>query len=462
MEAKTHHIRSGPEGSQGFSSVATLPGHSEPRWNLAFLGILAYLVIEYTRLPAMFPFLVPFQVGKVAIGLSVLGLAVAGRTPRVGRRSGISIDIALAFFLLASFLSALQAHAQTKGWAQFIDTVQWCIIYFLISRIVSSSWRMRVFVFILLLLNLKLAQFAVRGYFAGQAYGRSAEFMASRGVGGGSTGFFGNAGDFGVAMCVIWPLAGMLLLGESKRIPRLILLASFTAFSGAILVCGSRGAFLAAVLTALVASVRNLRKFGVAFLFLMLIPGFFYLLPEGSKDRLRSALHWQQDETASIRIGLWKAGIRMFGDHPILGVGPGNFGQEYANRYAGPGEDPETWVPHSIYIQALSELGLVGTIPLLLLVVSYFRLNGRTLKNYRARGKEGQRAMGQYMARGLNLAMVGYLLSGAFLAVLYYPHLWVLLGLSVALNTVSVPGQAAAGGAELEDQEQTFALAVPG
>jgi putative inorganic carbon (HCO3(-)) transporter len=433
----------------------------EPRWDLAFLGILAYLVIEYTRLAAMFRFLAPLQLGKVAVGISMLGWAVAARTPKVGRRSGIGIDIALAFFLFASFLSALQAHAQAEAWVQLINTVQCCIIYFLVGRIVSSSWRMRVFVLILLLLNLKLAQFGIRAYFAGRAYGRSAEFMASRGVGAGSTGFFANPGDFGVAMCVVWPLAGMLLLAESKRIPRLILLASFAAFSGAILVCGSRGAFLAATLTALVASVRNLRRFGVALLFLMLVPGFFYLLPGGSRDRLRSALHWQEDKTASTRIALWRAGRKMFSDHPIFGVGPANFGQEYATRYAGPGEDPETWVPHSIYIQALSELGLVGTIPLLLLIVSYFRLNARTLKNYRARGKEGQQALGQYMARGLNLAMVGYLLSGAFLAVLYYPHLWILSGLSVGLNTVSVAGRAADGVAGVEDKGQSLALPVP-
>jgi len=66
------------------------------------------------------------------------------------------------------------------------------------------------------------------------------------------------------------------------------------------------------------------------------------------------------------------------------------------------------------------------------------------------------------MAQGLNLAMVGYLLSGAFLAVLYYPHLWVLLGLSVGLNTVSVPGRAADGVAGVEDKEQSLARAAPG
>ena len=38
------------------------------------------------------------------------------------------------------------------------------------------------------------------------------------------------------------------------------------------------------------------------------------------------------------------------------------------------------------------------------------------------------------MALGLDLGLVGYLTSGAFLSVLYYPHLWILLGLSVAAN----------------------------
>jgi len=45
------------------------------------------------------------------------------------------------------------------------------------------------------------------------------------------------------------------------------------------------------------------------------------------------------------------------------------------------------------------------------------------------------------LANGLQLAMIGYLVSGAFVSVFWYPHIWVLSGLAMGLNA-SVCGQA--------------------
>jgi O-antigen ligase len=236
-------------------------------------------------------------------------------------------------------------------------------------------------------------------------------------------------------MCVVWPLAGILLLGVKKLTRRLLLLTCFLAFSWAILVCGSRGAVVGVLAAALVAWARNPRRLGAVVLFLLFIPGLIYVLPEASKARFESALHWEQDKTARARIEFWRAGLRMFEDHPFLGVGPANFPPNYADKYARPGDDPGEWAPHSIYIQALSELGIPGTILFLLLVASCLRLNARTRKYLLEQGSGKPTGFEYYLAMGLDMALVGFLVSGAFLTVLYYPHLWVLLGTSAGLNT---------------------------
>jgi putative inorganic carbon (HCO3(-)) transporter len=451
-----------PPGVGSEIRVASVPPGSpvEARWNLAFVGILAYLIVEYTRLPAMFEVLLGLQLGKVAVLLSLLGLLVAPRL-RAGNRSPVRlIDVALCVFVFASFLSACFARYQDKAWSGLADMLRWALICFLIGRIVTTSWRHRVFVFLFLLLNLKMAQFAIRGFFFEKEFGRSAEFLASRGVGAGSVGFFGNAGDFGVAMCVVFPMAGMLLFGETRKIPRLILAACFVAFSGAILVCGSRGAALGAVVIAVAALARNRRRLGAALIFLLFIPAFLYVLPEANKHRLRSALDWQSDKTSSQRITLWKAGLRMFADYPILGVGPASFAASYSERYAGPDEDRENWAPHSIYVQSLSELGLAGTLPLLLLLFGLFRLNARTRKMVLAQGVDKRKSYDFYAALALDLALIGYLVSGAFLTVLYYPHLWVLLGLSVGLYTANSRKQVVAAESGVEKKQQNYALAA--
>jgi O-antigen ligase len=407
---------------------------TELRWSFGFVAMLGYLFVEYMRLSAQYPVFQAVNIGKVIVGIGFLGWLVAPAIP--GKRPAVRfVDGAMVAFVLAAFVSACFARYQREAWEEILNILRWAVIYFLISRIVVSSWRQRMFVFVLLLLNLKMAQFSIRNFHAFQEAGMSATALAKFGVGAGGVGFFANAGDFGVAMCVVWPLAGILLLGEKKLIPRLILLASFLGISGAIVVCGSRGALVGALVAAMVAWVRNPRRIGAAILFLVFIPGVFFVLPEASKERLRSALHPEADGTADRRLRLWKAGLKMFEDRPLLGVGPSNFPLSFSEKYATP-DDPDirSWVPHNIFIQALSELGMAGTIPVLLLIVGCFRLNARTRKYLLEQGSGKPKGFNYYLATGFDMGLVGYMVSGMFLTVLYYPHLWVLLGMSAGLH----------------------------
>lgn len=430
-------------------SVSPLEAAREAKWSLGFVGVLMYLVVEYMRLSAQYPVFQVVQIGKVVVAFCLLGWAIAPRT-RGDFRFSRPIDLTLGALFFAAILSAFFARHQAEAWTTILDLFRWVLIYLVISRIVVSSWRQRIFFFLFMLLNDKMAQAAIRGFFAGKAFGRSDEFMAKIGVGAGSVGFFSNAGDFGVAMCVVWPLAGIMLLGESKKLPRLFFLASFVVISGAIIACGSRGAVLGALVAAAAAWARNPRRLGTVVVFLLFIPAFIYVLPEASKERWKSAENWKEDRTASHRIDLWKAGLRMFGDYPVLGVGPGNYPQRYSESYAEPGEDPAAWAPHNIFIQSLSELGLAGTVPVFLLFFFCFRLNFRTRKLLDPSGSPGEK-FNYFLAYGLDLALVGYMVSGAFLTVLYYPHLWMILGISVGLHTAITrrPAPQTAEGAQM-------------
>ncbi len=423
--------RESREGSIPFARHKQKP---ELRWSVSFIAMVGYLFVEYMRLPAQYPIFRVIDIGKVVVVLALLGWIIS---PKLGSKGpGVAfIDAIILLFALLSLTSALFARYQHDAWQRFFDILRWLAIYFVVSRIIVSSWRQKVFVFFLLLLNLKMAQFAVRHFNALKSSGMSAANLVRNGVGAGSVGFFSNAGDFGVAMCVVLPLAGVLLLGTKKWIPRFFLLACFLTFTGAIIVCGSRGAVVGALAAALVVLARNPRRLGALFLFMFFIPGLIYFLPKETKERFEAALHWQTDATSRSRIQFWEAGLRMFHDHPILGVGPGNFPPNYAEKYSRPGDDPGLWVPHSIYIQALSELGAPGFLLFALLVFGCFRMNARTRKDLRERSPGKPKDFDYYLAMGLDAALVGYLVSGAFLAVLYYPHLWVLLGTSAGLNS---------------------------
>jgi putative inorganic carbon (hco3(-)) transporter len=440
--AQTAALRKGRTPFRAATPVtreAIAPSRDKSKWNLAFLGLLAWIVIQYTSLPQMFPVLQHFDVAKLAVAATFLGVLLSPESRRPAPGPVHWLDACVVLFFLVSLLSAATSAYASDAISQLIDTFQWCVIYFMISRIAGKRWQLYVVMFLIMLLNLKLAQFSIRSFRADQAAGASAQVLAARGEGAGSTAFFGNAGDFGVAMCVVWPLAGALFLGEARRWRKWFFAICFFAFLGAIVTCSSRGALVGAAVIAFAGVIRSSKRVMGLLMMLLVVLAFFVVAPKASRDRMQSALHPHSDPTSNDRLVLWHAGIAMFESHFLLGVGPGNFEPEYVS------ENPRlarlrklmAIVPHSIYVEALSELGIAGFIPLLALWALVPVLNARTRKLLRSKGAEKEHRFEYNLSWGLDLALVGYLVSGAFITVLYYPHLWVLLGLTAALHSAT-------------------------
>ena len=83
---------------------------------------------------------------------------------------------------------------------------------------------------------------------------------------------------------------------------------------------------------------------------------------------------------------MWRAAKYFFPDHPILGVGPGNY-QATAKRYAEEGKvNPaiaEHGHPHNSFLEALYSKGIIGLISLLLLLYYPFYVLFKTRQQAR-------------------------------------------------------------------------------
>jgi O-antigen ligase len=416
------------------------------------------MFVEYTRLPEMYPVLQHLALGKVLVAVALVGWLVAPRPANAPRSYSWQVDVAIALFLLGCLGSTLFAADRAIAFQKFLDVMQWAAVYFLISRILTNSWRQRVFVLLLLLLCLKLSQFEIRDYLGQRTFGRSDEFLDQHGVGAGSTGFFGNGGDFGVAMCVVWPLAGSLFFGETKKLTRAFLLTCFILFLISIFLCGSRGAILGAGIIALMSWAKQPKRIA-GVVMIGLLASAVYMLPGATLQRLRLT-NTEQDQTGQMRLNLWKAGIDMFEHHPFFGIGLNNFGPTYVMDYGGSELTPAVHAEHSIYVQALAETGLAGTLPLLALWILFLSVNRRTRKHLKGLGLANRTCFEYRLSVGLDLAFVGYMVSGAFITVLFYPHLWYLLGLCVALHTSCLAKQPVPAPAERQERGRSFALAT--
>ena len=91
---------------------------------------------------------------------------------------------------------------------------------------------------------------------------------------------------------------------------------------------------------------------------------------------------------------------------------------------------------HNIFLEVSTELGLVGLLGFLLMIGAKLVLNARTRRL--ARLTPGDNEFIHSMAWGLDGALVGYLASGFFVTVFYYPYFWINLAMTIALNGAMV------------------------
>lgn len=143
-----------------------------------------------------------------------------------------------------------------------------------------------------------------------------------------------------------------------------------------------------------------------------------------------SADNAPQDNALAGRISEVTSAAMMFGDHPLLGVGVGNY-EVYYHRYAqevGLDARHEERQAHSLYLEVAAESGLVGIVVfcsmLLYAAVGPWRARWRLLA-------QGDVDSAHLMA-ALGVSFVGYLVGSLFLHLSYPRYFWLMLGLAFA------------------------------
>ena len=135
------------------------------------------------------------------------------------------------------------------------------------------------------------------------------------------------------------------------------------------------------------------------------------------------------DSSTQGRITEAVAGVLMFADHPVLGVGPGMYPQHYNDyaRIAGGRVRDGTREPHSFPLHIAAENGILG----LGTLGAVIWLSIRDLLRARRRLAQGPPDL-ERLVTGVLLAVLVYLATSLFLHASYARYLWFLLALGAA------------------------------
>lgn len=170
---------------------------------------------------------------------------------------------------------------------------------------------------------------------------------------------------------IIFPVIMLSIYEKKLKIKLIYTLISILIFVNLIMTY-SRNALLGfavgAVLLGLLYSWKLIIAFGFVGTSLMFIPSVF--------DRTKDIPNALQNAS---RLKLWKTALMMIKEHPILGVGNGNFVTRY-NEYVSKYKDLkyyeyQNYPSHNSYLKVQSELGIIGIVSFLgILVTALFRV----------------------------------------------------------------------------------------
>jgi putative inorganic carbon (HCO3(-)) transporter len=345
---------------------------------------------------------------------TVLLCAAAYLLEGIKLRRWTFVDTLLGVFTVIVVVASFTAYQPDYAFSKLPDYYTWIIIYALITLVVCTEERFLVFITLYLIYCLKMSQFGARKMlltgFSFEAWGTSC-----------APAFFQNSGECGIQMAMYFPTAWFFiaaLMAYWGKHKRWFFYAMPISTILTIVATSSRGALLSIGVVAvwMIAQTRH-RVRSLCFLGMAAAVVWVVMVPKESKERFHNI---GEDSTSVYRFRHWEKGLRVMNDHPVLGIGYYSW-QPY-HRGA--------QLPHNIFIQAGAELGYPGLFCFIALIVANFIINRKTRRLAR-RLTDG--AFLANMAKAFDGALIGFIVGGYFVTVLYYPFFWINLAMSVAL-----------------------------
>jgi probable O-glycosylation ligase (exosortase A-associated) len=239
--------------------------------------------------------------------------------------------------------------------------------------------------------------------------------------------------DFGLAMNMALPMFLCLSRTEKHPLLRWGFRVSILMAIVAVVLSYSRGALVGLIALLLVWILKAKYKVlsAICFVFVGLV--IFISAPQGWIQRmgtLRSAP--ETDSSALSRLHAWQFARDLARDSPVFGGGFETFTAPLFAQYSLPVNDVHG--PHSIYFQMLGEHGFPGLFIFLALISSCYRSCRKIIRAFMS--EHSLSYLAEY-ARMVQLSLVTFLVSGAFLGRAYFDLFYQLVATVVILKCLA-------------------------
>ncbi|MFW8600783.1 O-antigen ligase family protein [Desulfobacterota bacterium M19] len=388
----------------------------------AFKFICLYLFFEYVRPQSIYPVIDIIPWSFIILALTAVVLLLSGdlqAQPNILNKLIVCYGLIVVFSIT---VTSLYPAVSLLKWRIFFN---WFFIYFLIVLIVNNEKRFFIFFLSFLLYSFKMSQ---HGFLSWLQRGFA---FAGWGVTG-APGWFNNSGEVGIQMCIYVPLAIAFIMATYKLLskPKLIffLLMPFTGIATAI-ASSSRGALVGLAVAGIRPLLIRPKIFFVSSIILSMVAVLTIVsIPTKSMQRFQKM---GKDKTSEQRLERWHDGLETINKYPVFGVGFDAWAEYFPQHYQI--EFKGTKLIHNIFLQCGTELGFAGLSVFILMIIACF-VNTRMVRKL-SKGRDDQFLA--IMSYGFDAALLGYLGSGFFVTVMYYPYFWIHCAMTTCLHTAA-------------------------
>ncbi len=383
-----------PKGKEALIEAST-PLES----NFLFYTYIAFVALEFLRLSSRVPVIGALRPTIIMVAVMVVGLLM--NKDRL--RGRLTSDTAKWLRYFAIYVVLTLPFVRWPGSVLQVTFEAWiraAVFFFFTALVVDSIPRLRVFVTTVFLCQVirvlePLYLHVTDGSWGSKAYVGDGEFMQR--LGGGPYDVV-NPNGLGFVILTAFTFLYLMWFKSPRAgfLGKAVCLSIIGAMMYALILTASRSSFLALVIIWFFLILKSQKKAVLIAVSIGCIVVAAGSLDDLQRDRYMSIFSsdTRSGATAEGRLKGLESGLQLGLEKPIFGHGLGTSGEAHYHRYG------KYKVAHNLYLEALSDVGIIGTIIFVLFLRSLF-VAARNLRS-------GIAALGQQSSRdGAYLVSLG-------------------------------------------------------
>jgi probable O-glycosylation ligase (exosortase A-associated) len=385
-----------------------------------FLYLTIYIMRPGERLPALGAIRLELLIGVFLLAVIALSDALKGSSIRFPKDRVTKI---LLLFIGVMILGFVFSEWKSGSFDIVFKFIKIYILYYFIVVMADRDKRFQYVFWFVVLFTSGVGIEAAFQYFSGN-------YRINQGIMriGGSTSYGEHANSLAMYMATTIPMLLYIFVRYKIFIIKILAICLILSCLVTLVITGSRSGILCMIGIALTYAWFSRQRVAYFIAVIFIAVASWFVLPEQYKERYGSIVGENLDGSSQGRIDAWKAGLGMFIEKPLLGVGPGIFAAAYLDRHG-------VWLnSHSLYIEMLATTGLIGTAVWVWLLI---RLIGVLSRLKQRRGSPGsQNNEVRTFATACYAILAGLFIAGVFGHILLRDTWYIMAALIVARNNL--------------------------